>query len=87
MTVKTITITERAYDQVKQLKRADESFSDLFNRLGKQHFKVSDALGILGPSPKAAQEFADRVKSIRSALHQGFMERTINAHPRLKRTH
>lgn len=33
MTVKTITITENAYEKIKRLKRENESFSELFLRL------------------------------------------------------
>ncbi len=36
MAVKTITITESAYESIKKLKRSGESFSDLFLRLFRE---------------------------------------------------
>ncbi len=41
MVVKTLTITEEAYNKMKRLKKESESFSDLFNRLADQRLNVA----------------------------------------------
>jgi len=46
MAVKTITITEDAYESVKRMKRENESFSELFLRLSKE--KRSTGYSIVG---------------------------------------
>lgn len=46
MAVKTLTITEGAYERLKRLKREGESFSELFLRLSDE--KRSTALSIYG---------------------------------------
>lgn len=48
MAVKTITVTEDAYESMKRLKRVDESFSELFLRLsGEKRSTGRSIYGIL----------------------------------------
>lgn len=42
MVVKTITVTQEAYLSIRRLKRSEESFSDLFFRIAKEHTKTAD---------------------------------------------
>ncbi len=47
MGVKTITITEEAYNLLKSVKRKDESFSDVIKRLVENKGKIMDNFGKL----------------------------------------
>lgn len=47
MTTKTITVTENAYNSIKNLKGEDESFSSLFIRISKERGAASKYLGVL----------------------------------------
>ena len=47
MTIKTITVTEDAYNAIKKMKLGDESFSDLFLRIGEGNLKIKDLIGAL----------------------------------------
>ena len=73
MTVKTITITEEAYENIKKLKTKDESFSKLFNRISKKKYKVKDLLGILGT--EGLEELRERTKKIREEYSKDITER------------
>ena len=75
MAFKTITITEDAYTLIKRLKHGDESFSDLFKRLGSRQATVKDVLGALKHTPEEARAFADRIKEIRKELNKDFTRR------------
>ena len=87
MTIKTITITEEAYGCIKSLKNDNESFSELFKRLGKRQMKVKDIVGALGHSEEEARAFQERVKSIREQMGRDMEERIQDVHNRFKRTH
>ncbi len=87
MAVKTITITEDAYEVMKRLKGESESFSELFKRLGKRYATVHDIRGIIKHTPAEAEAFATRVLSIHEGLGEGFERRAHDIHTRFKRTH
>ena len=64
MTTKTITITEDAYDRLKAMKRADESFTDLLLRLTEDEDDVMGGFGAwadtgLGAAVDEAREELD----------------------------
>lgn len=61
MGIKTITVTEDAYESLKRLKKEDESFSELFKRLSSKVLTGKDILGALKQTPKEAEEFRKRV--------------------------
>lgn len=64
MTIKTITITEDAYESIKRLKIEDESFSELFKRLSRRYLTGKDILGALKQTQKEADEFRKRVLQV-----------------------
>lgn len=45
--VKTITITEEAYDKLKRMKLEDESFSNLIKRIDTQKTSINSIIGIM----------------------------------------
>lgn len=61
MATKTITITEEAYDRLEALKRDEESFSDLINRLTEDADRMAFAGSCpgLGEHVEAAREEVD----------------------------
>lgn len=87
MAVKTITITEEAYDSMKRLKSGGESFSDLFLRLTSKTATVKDIRGFLHHSPEEAAEFARRVRAVHEGLGKSLGERIEYVRTRLKRTY
>lgn len=87
MTIKTITITQDAYDAAKRLKREDESFSDLFLRLGARALTLKDIKGVLKHSPEEALAFRKRVQEERHLLSQNLTQREDYVRTRLKRAH
>ena len=75
MVVKTITVTEDAYESLKRLKHEDESFSEVIKRLAGKKMLVKDLLGILKKSPEEHEEFIKRVKRIREEMSKDMGER------------
>lgn len=74
MTVKTITITEDAYNLFKRLKEKDESFSDLINRIGSE--RKSDVNRIFGALSKYnVEEARKKAKEIRTNLDKDLRQR------------
>jgi len=71
MTTKTITITEDAYESVAGLKQGEESFSDLFLRLGKKHCTAHDLIGAIDSD----KGFAKRVHEAHEQLGNGLKKR------------
>lgn len=70
MATKTLSITEDAYNRLASLKRANESFSLVIQRITGKH-KLSDIQGIL--SGKAGEEFEKSIMEGRK-LHQKLRE-------------
>ncbi len=85
--VKTITITEEAYNTIRGLKEEHESFSNLFVRLGKRSLTCKDIIGILKQTPEEARELAHRVHVVHERLGQGLGRRAADVRARLQRTH
>ena len=71
MAVKTITVTEEAYNGLKGLKRKDESFSKLLIRLTKGRNTLKEMLGAL-PDIKLSVE---DIRKIRSNADKSFERR------------
>lgn len=84
MAIKTITVTEDAYDAIKRLKNEDESFSELFKRLGSKPATIKDIVGKLKTTPEDYEKFAARVRKIRQELGEGFEKRAKDVHLRFK---
>lgn len=80
MAIKTITITEDAYNSIKNLKDAGESFSELFLRISKKTTKVEDLLGALKLSDEDAEAMKKRIAEYRKKTSEDIMERRRNVH-------
>ncbi|MBI4144000.1 antitoxin VapB family protein [Candidatus Woesearchaeota archaeon] len=69
MAVKTITITECAYETLKRMKESNESFSEAILRIGKRR-SLGDFFGIL--DKKSGERFEKevlRARKIRNKVH------------------
>lgn len=80
--VKTLTVTEDAYDSLKRLKMGDESFSQVIKRIAGQKMKVKDLLGAMVESKEEMDAFANRVKEEREKLGKDMEERIKRVHSR-----
>ena len=60
MVVKTITVTEEAYEKMKGLKKNDESFSQLFIRIvNGQKVNITDFFGVLKLSDRELKDWRE----------------------------
>ena len=75
MVVKTITVTEYAYETLKGLKHSNESFSEVIVRVGSRHATAKDLFGILRSTPEQVTEHRKRFKRIRQKLSQEVEDR------------
>lgn len=64
--VKTITVTDDAYEMLKKMKSGDESFSEVIKRVAKPTFRLSDYFGII--SKEAGDRIANEAKKRRGRL-------------------
>ena len=85
MAVKTITVTEGAYDAMKRLKSDNESFSDLFLRIGQKQGTIKDIVGLLNESPEEAAAFVERVRLGRKEANRSAQKRIDYVRSRFKR--
>ena len=86
MVVKTITVTEEAYNSIARLKKTDESFSELFKRVGGVHSTAREIFGIMKLSPEESLKFRKNVISIRKELGEGLDRRMKDVRARFKRS-
>ncbi|MDO8660368.1 MAG: antitoxin VapB family protein [Candidatus Woesearchaeota archaeon] len=71
MSIKSLTITEDAYDALKSLKQEDESFSRVILRIRKQVTSPIDKFfGILQNNEERAEEWLVQVKQNRVETEQ-----------------
>ncbi len=80
--MKTITITEDAYEIVKGMKKEGESFSELFKRVGGRRLKVNDIIGVLNYDKNEFEDLKKRVQEVRNST--GMEERIQDVRNRLK---
>lgn len=73
MATKTLTIREEVYDRLKSMKRDDESFSDLLERLSGSDKDVMSGFGVL--ADEGGEEFAAGVEEARERMDRDFKER------------
>ena len=78
MTVKTITVTESAYNTLKNMKHGDESFSEVITRISSEKKSVLDFFGLLKDSESSAEELQQRTKEIRKRVSESFRRRHDN---------
>jgi predicted CopG family antitoxin len=70
MATKTISIREDVYDLLKNLKKENESFSDVIGRLTKRRKSdIGEYFGVLKDS-KVLEEIEEDCKKIRAAARQ-----------------
>ncbi len=75
MVIKSLTITEEAYNALKTLKYNNESFSEVILRLSKEKIGlVSKYFGVL--KSEEGKNFELRVKKNRVKIEKDFMNRT-----------
>ncbi len=87
MVIKTITVTEDAYEALKKLKHENESFSQLFKRLGDTKVTVNDIFGLSKSSKEESDEFLKRVSGVRKNMNKDMEKRMHDVRSRLKRAH
>ncbi len=75
MVVKTITITEDAYEALKMQKQADESFSEVIKRITGRKLKIRDIIGILNHTPEEHKKLQERMREIREKMGKDVEER------------
>lgn len=73
MTVKTITVTEEAYDALKRVKAESESFSKVIIRVTKGKNNLDKFVGIL--SEKDAERIKRNIKEFRRRFDKDYEER------------
>ena len=76
MVIKSLTITEEAYDTLKRLKREDESFSKTIIRVGRTGSgHLSKYLGLLKDNERTAEEMISEVKKNRQKFTKEMEDR------------
>ncbi|MDP3742047.1 MAG: antitoxin VapB family protein [Candidatus Micrarchaeota archaeon] len=75
MVVKTITVTESAYQRLKSQKHGDESFSEVILRVFPKMATADDFFGICRGTEEDAEEFQRKVKIIRKEVSKNIEER------------
>jgi predicted CopG family antitoxin len=72
MVIKSLTITEDAYDALKSLKHGDESFSEAILRVAKKKMSVEKFFGVWKMSEKEAAELKREIKKTRKEMEKEF---------------
>lgn len=84
MTVKTITITEEAYDALKNLKTESESFSEGILRVSdERRGNLAQFLGILKHRSKELNAMKERIRKRRMEIDKEARERSRKIRERL----
>ena len=83
MAVKTITVTESAYNTLKNMKLEHESFSKTIQRIGQRR-SLRDFIGVF--SDEEAEEIKQNITEFR-ARHRHDFEKRIEKTKRLTRGH
>ncbi len=78
MVIKSLTITEEAYNSLKRLKYGDESFSKVIIRVAKEKKPdVKKYFGILRSSKTTTEEWINRIKKNRNEFDKHFTDRQV----------
>ncbi len=67
--VKTITVTNEAYEAIKNIKESNESFSDLFNRISKKKALTKDLFGMMEKSSTSYEDVKRKMKEDRKRFN------------------
>lgn len=74
MAIKSLTITEDAYETLKRMKYSDESFSDVILRVGKTQTDIVEKyFGILKRTEKEVSDWEKEIKKSRRAVDAEFV--------------
>lgn len=77
MVIKSLTITEEAYDSLKRLKYSDESFSEVIIRVAKEKKpNLEKYFGILKQSETKAEGWIKRIKKSREEFNASATKRS-----------
>lgn len=80
MAVKTITVTEEAYNALRRLKGGGESFSEVILKVTKNKIDFTKYAGVL--SEHRAKELKEHVKRTRERISRDMTERVKYVHSR-----
>lgn len=84
MVVKTITVTEEAYNALKHLKKSEQSFSEIIIEISSEKKgDISSFLGILKNKSKKLAEMRKEIKKRRGELDKEYSERERKIRRRL----
>ncbi|MBD3361357.1 hypothetical protein GF358_01040 [Candidatus Woesearchaeota archaeon] len=75
MAIKTITVTEDAYESIKRLKNTDESFSQFFLRISREKMTVKDLAGAIKLSDNEYAALKKHTKELRKKASTDMKER------------
>ena len=76
MVIKSLTITEEAYNALKMIRRGDESFSKIIIRISEEkRGSIAEYFGALKDSKEKLNEIKKRIKSRRNEITSEFSER------------
>ena len=76
MVIKSLTITEEAYNVLKSIKHGDESFSKAIIRIGKRvPVNIEKYIGIIKRSDDEVKEWKSEIKSRRKEIDFEFKEK------------
>ena len=81
MTIKSLTITEDAYDALKMLKQGDESFSEIILRLSQE--KIGAAAKFFGALKNTnIHALREKIKERRKEIEKEYVQRSNKLHVR-----
>lgn len=76
MAIKSLTITEDAYETLKRMKYENESFSDVILRVGKTQTNIIEKyFGILKRTEKEVSDWEKEIKKSRKAVDTEFFSK------------
>ncbi|MEK6857400.1 MAG: antitoxin VapB family protein [Nanoarchaeota archaeon] len=79
MVIKSLTITENAYDVLSRLKHGNESFSDVIIRIGdEKSVDLEKYFGILKGGEKKAEELISTIKKRRIEFEEDYTKKLTN---------
>lgn len=85
MAVKTLTITEQAYNKIKSMKEGDESFSDLFLRIASGNINVAKRFfGVAHLSEEEIKNWRKSLYESRELNNKLDLDRQKNFQKRIK---
>jgi len=75
MTIKSLTVTEKAYDALKRQKRGNESFSEVILRISNEQRNAKQFFGILNAEPEEISEWKESMLKRRKIVTKEELKR------------